>query len=130
MDVSPGSEFYQAFHSLRDELAAKPALYHFQADRELYVFVDASKERGIGAAAYQMCSPTAEYAKNGLRPILFLSRTLTAAETRYWPTELVFSGLVWAVKKLKTYIEQTHTTIVTDNKPNVDITNMTGMATT
>src|SRR5947209_16490530 len=63
-----------------------------------------------------------------LRPIIFLSYTLTPAKSIYWLTELEFSGLVWAVKKLTTYIEQTHTTIVTDHKPSVVISNMTGMA--
>ena len=129
VDVGTDSVFYQAFHSMKKELSEKPALYHFYPDRELYIFVDASKERGIGAAAYQMSDPSAEYCKTKLRPILFLSRTLTTAETRYWPTELEFSGLVWAVKKLTTYIEQTHATVVTDHKPSVDIANMTGLAT-
>ena len=130
LDVSPGSPFHKAFHTLRDELAAKPGLYHFKPDRELYIFVEASKERGIGAAAYQMKDAETAYSKTGLVPIIFLSRTLTPAETRYWPTEHEFSGLVWAVKKLTTLIEQTHATIVTDHKPNVDIANMSSMATT
>ena len=34
------------------------------------------------------------------------------------------------VKKLTTFMEQTHTTFITDHKPNVDIANMTGLATT
>ena len=85
---------------------------------------------GIRAAAYQMASRDVEYAKTGLRPILFLLRPLTSAETRYWPTELEFSGLVWAVKKITTFMEQMHTTFITDHKPNVDIANMTGHATT
>ena len=86
VDTAPGSAFHTAFETLKQELTSKPALYHFQPDRELYVFVDASKEMGIGGAAYQMSTPDAEYSKLGLRPILFLSRTLTGAETRYWPT--------------------------------------------
>ena len=90
MDVGSSSAFHRAFTSLKEELCAKPALYHFESDRELYIFVDASKEMGIGAATYQMASRDAEYAKTGLRPILFLSRPLTSAETRYWPTELEF----------------------------------------
>src|SRR5437588_7323113 len=83
----------------------------------------------MGVATYQMSVAGAPYCKTGLRPILFLSRSLTGAESRYWPTELEFSGLVWVVKKLTTYIEQTNTTLVTDHKPNVDIANMTGLAT-
>ena len=129
MDIRPGSPFYEAFHSLKEEIAGKPALYHFNANCELYVFVDSSKERGIGGAAYQMDDLTAPYSKMRLRPILFMSQTLTSAETRYWPPELQMSGLVWAVKRLSTYIEQTHAMIVTDYKPSVDIAGMSGLAT-
>lgn len=130
IETGPGSDFRRAFESLKAELVAKPALFHFQPDRELYDFVDASKERGIGAAAYQLSSPTMPYTKTELRPILFLSGVLTPAETRYWPMELEFSGLVWTVKKLTNYIEQTHTTLITDHKPSVDIASMRGLATT
>jgi hypothetical protein len=84
----------------------------------------------MGAAAYQRSSPNTEYCKTELRPVLFLSQVLTPAESRYWPTELEFSGLVWAVRKLTTYIEHTHTTLTTGHKPRVDIANMTGLATT
>ena len=41
------------------------------------------------------------------QPILFLSRLLTEAETRYWPTELEVAGLVWVVKRIRHMLEAT-----------------------
>ena len=33
-------------------------------------------------------------------PILFLSKCLTPAEARYWPTELEMAGVVWVIRKV------------------------------
>jgi hypothetical protein len=40
------------------------------------------------------------------------------------------SGLVWAVKKLRPYIERAYIWFVTDYKPNVEIFNMKSLVTT
>jgi RNase H-like domain found in reverse transcriptase len=37
--------------------------------------------------------------RNFDKPTFLLSRTLTDAETRYWPTELEVACLVWTIKK-------------------------------
>lgn len=43
--------------------------------------------------------------RDKIQPILYLSKRLTEAETRYWPTELEVAGLVWLVRKLRHYFE-------------------------
>ena len=61
VDIGPDSSFHKSFHRLKKELSEKPIVYHFCSDHELYVFVDASKEMGIRAVAYQMSSSGEEY---------------------------------------------------------------------
>ena len=39
--------------------------------------------------------------KAQILPIIFLSRSLTVAESNYWPTELEIAGLVWVLKKIR-----------------------------
>ena len=53
----------------------------------------------------------------GIDPIIFLSKCLTPAEFRYWPTELEMIGVVWAVRKMHHMIRalQDITTIWTNN---------------
>ena len=36
-----------------------------------------------------------------MEPILFLSKLLTTAERRYWPTELEVACLVWTIKRIR-----------------------------
>lgn len=61
-----------------------------------------------------------------------MSRLLTDAETRYWPTELEVVGLVWVVKKIRHMIEAAvHTTIIyTDHSAAVSIVRQTSLNTT
>ena len=100
-------------------------LRHFDPDKVLYVFLDASKELGFGVAAYQLEGAAAEDIlkpqKASLRPTIFLSKRLTPAERNYWPTDLELAGLVWAVKRLRIYVEQTTAVIFTDHRANPTI---------
>ena len=78
-----------AFEDVRNCLAARPHLYHFRTDRPVYAFLDSSKDYGTGLAVYQSANiseavPNAPLPKKtDLRPIHFMSRKLTDAETRY-----------------------------------------------
>ncbi len=49
------------------------------------------------------------------RPVLFLSRDLTDAETRYWATELEAGALVWALTKLPQFFDDGDFTVITDH---------------
>jgi hypothetical protein len=46
------------------------------------------------------------------------------------PTDMEMSGLVWAVKKLRPYMERAYVWLITDHKPNVDIFDMKTLVTT
>jgi len=67
-----------------------------------------------------------------MEPILFLSRLLTDAETRYWPTELEIAGIVWVVKKVRHMIEaaKAATIVYTDHSAAVSIVRQTSLNTT
>ena len=123
-----------AFEDIRSCLASRPHLYHFRADRPVYAFLDSSKDYGTGLAVYQSAEEDSVNApmpkKTDLRPIHFMSRKLTDAETRYWPTDAEMSGLVWSVKCLRPYLEQVKVVFVTDHEPSISITQMKQLATT
>jgi hypothetical protein len=58
-----------------------------------------------------------------------MSKPLTDTETRYWPTHLEMSGLVWAVKRMRPYMERAFVTFVTDHHSNVALCKMQGLDT-
>ena len=70
--------------------------------------------------------------QKSMQPILFLSRQLTSAETRYWPTELEVAGLVWVVKKIRHLIEASVkvTIIYTDHSATLGIVRQSSLNTT
>lgn len=64
-----------------------------------------------------------------MKSILFLSRLLINAETRYWPTELKIADLVWVVKKVHHMIKAVKftTIIYTNHFAAVTITHQTSL---
>jgi len=107
-------------------------LFHHDEKRPLYMDVDSSKQHGMAVMAYHVqgdpeprmvdsdipegyeddeSSPTAwlkrslDFEKTTIQPIMFLSKCLSSAERRYFPTELEMAGLCWAVKKMRHMIE-------------------------
>jgi hypothetical protein len=119
-----------AFEDLRDALASRPWLHHFEEGKPIYAFLDTSREYGTGLAVYQLTGDPDTYCKTRLVPLHFLSKRLTPAESRYWPTDLELAGLVWSAKKLRPYMERSFVWFVTEYKPNVDIFDMKSLQTT
>jgi hypothetical protein len=50
-------------------------------------------------------------------PIVYLSRSLSPAESNYTITELECLAIVWSVKKLHPYIDGIDFTLITDHSP-------------
>ena len=122
----------RSFNDVKGALVDLVCNYHFIKGQPLFIFLDASKAWGFGAAVYRSVvmddsNPTC---RRNLRPICFLSQQLTGAETHYWSMDLELARLVWAVKKLHIYIEQTNTTIYTDHHSNATIYAATSLKTT
>ena len=133
--TTPTPRELNAYHQLQKMFASPTLLHHFDQHQQLYVDLDASKEFGFGAYVYHAPeAPSADDAaplQKQRRPVLFLSRLLTDAETRYWPTELEVAGLVWVVKKIRHMIEATvkPTIVYTDHSATIAIVRQTSMNT-
>ena len=97
---TPTESELQAFQRLQEVFREPIFLVHHDLKRQLYADVDALK-RGFGAVVYYVKGDKIVFGKEDVEPIMFLSKMLTPAESRYWPTELETAGLVWLVKRIK-----------------------------
>ena len=108
---NPTDEELTAFQTIQQAFSGPKFLAHFEPKRQLYIDLDASKQRGFGVIVYHLrdrvtANEDEHTATPGrLQPILFLSKLLTKAEARYWPTKLEVAGLVWSVKRIRHMIE-------------------------
>ena len=137
--TTPTPRELNAYHQLQKMFASPTLLHHFDPHQQLYIDLDASKEFGFGAYIYHadMKDKDGVLDKDGSppqkqrRPVLFLSRLLTEAETRYWPTELEVAGLVWVIKKIRHMVEATikPTIVYTDHSATISIVRQTSMNT-
>jgi len=128
--VPINEDLTKAYNDVKDALASHPRLYHVVDDLPIYAFLNSSKEYGTGLAVYQLTGGPEVYSKSRLVPLHFMSKPLTDAETRYWPTHLEMSGLVWAAKRLHSYMERAFVTFVTDHHSNVALCKMQSIDTT
>jgi len=124
------SRLAEAHKDMKNALASCPRLHHVVDDLAIYAFVDSSKEYRTGLAIYQLTGNRKEYSKSRLVPLHFMSKPLTDAKTRYWPTHLEMSGLVWAAKRMRPYMERAFVTFVTDHHSNVTLCKMQSIDTT
>lgn len=83
------SEEMKAFIMLQ-QLFAKPTfLAYFDLTKHLYIDVDVSKQYEFEVIVYHIDrDSTTNIQWEKIHPILFLSKLLTPAEQKYWPTEL------------------------------------------
>lgn len=102
-----------AFQALQEALSTPSFLAHFDEEAVLYIDLDASKV-GFGAMIYHLKGELiGDYPKRSqVQPVLFLSRLLKDAETRYWPTELEIAGIVWVLRKTRHMVESAPRTVV------------------
>lgn len=120
----PTSKELNAYHQLQEVFASSIMLHYHNPTRQLYVDLDANKEFGFGAHIYHIKADlpkTSDHIKadlpkasdpsegitnkdlvaateapkqKSMQSILFFSRQLTPAETRYWLIELEMAGIV------------------------------------
>ena len=132
--TTPTPKELNAFHHLQKLFSSPIILVHFDDKRRLFIDLDASKEFGFGAHVYHsLDEDIASIPKQkSQQSILFLSRLLSDAETRYWPTELEIAGIVWVVKKIRHMVEaaKDYTIIYTDHSAAVSIVRQTSLNTT
>ena len=129
----PTEEELDSFNQLQSAFSRPSFLVHFDKSRPLFIDVDASNERGFGICVYHvkgnivLDNVKTPPKRGDMEPIMFLSKVLSPAETRYWPTELEMAGLVWAVRKLRLMvISSVHpVTVFTDHAANPAIVGQT-----
>lgn len=97
----------QAFTALKQALAQDAVTSLPDLNRPFVVETDAS---GIGIAAVLL-----QAGPEGLRPVSFISRVLTAAERHYTVQEWECLAVVWAVDKFRAYLEFTEFEIHCDH---------------
>lgn len=88
-------------------LSAEPVLVHFDENLPTEIHTDAS-HLGLGAVLAQKVD-------GEVKPVAFLSRALSDAESRYHSNELECSALVWSLKKFRFYVYGRPFTVRTDN---------------
>lgn len=128
----PTDDELDSYRQLQESFSRARFLVHFNKYRVLYIDIDASKQRGFGAMIYHLKSgadPT-KPRRTDIEPILFLSRLLNAAESRYWPTELEMAGLVWVIKRVRHMVEASSesTVVFTDHAANPSIVRQTTLS--
>ena len=83
--------------------------------------VDASKLYGFDCLVYHVKgeldsvsegSKCLQFRSQDVDPIMLLSKLLTAAESKYWPTELEMADLVWVVRTTRHLEESAPKTFV------------------
>ncbi|XP_068118921.1 uncharacterized protein [Hyperolius riggenbachi] len=103
-------ECEQAFEKLKWGLTHAPVLAYADPARPYELHVDASRE-GIGGVLYQEHD-------GQLRPVAYVSRSLSPSEKNYPTHKLEFLALKWAVvDKLKDYLYGAEFEVKTDNNP-------------
>lgn len=97
----------EAFRSIKEHLVSAPVLSCPDFSLPFIVQTDASGF-GLGAILSQKHP-------EGEKVICYLSRSLTKCERQYSTTERECLAVVWAIEKLRPYIEGSHFTVVTDH---------------
>lgn len=97
----------RAFKAIRDKLISAPILTCPDFSCPFVLQTDASGY-GIGAVLTQQLDGEEKV-------ICFLSRSLTKQERNFSTTERECLSVIWAVEKLRHYLEGTHFTVVTDH---------------
>ncbi|XP_060536007.1 uncharacterized protein LOC132707976 [Cylas formicarius] len=105
-----------AFNHIKNALASAPILTCPDFSKPFVLQTDASAY-GLGAVLTQESG-------DGEKVICFLSRSLTKQERNYSTTERECLGVIWAVEKLRNYLEGSHFTIVTDHASLIWLNNL------
>ncbi|GFX37788.1 retrovirus-related Pol polyprotein from transposon 412 [Trichonephila clavipes] len=95
--VDWNSSCQNAFEELKTRLSKNPVLYSPDFTKPFIIQCDASN-LGIGVVLSQVC-------ENEEHPIMFLSKKLSLAEQKYSITEKECAAIIFAVQKLKCYLD-------------------------
>ena len=117
-----------AFNNFKEAICQETMLSYYDKDKPVFIEVDAS---GQGLDLYysketfweEELETSSETEgkflsfRSRLRPIVFASKSLSGAETRYSNIERELLGVVWAVKHFHHYTFTNKINIISDHKP-------------
>ena len=105
------AEYDQAFRQLKEMLAQKTRLVHYDQTRPITLAADESSY-GIGAVIYQCARDGTE------EPIAFASKTLTSTEKNYYSqVDKEALLIIFGLRKFHQYLSGHHFQLITDHKP-------------
>ena len=99
--------FYEIFQKMFNKFIF---LIHHNFAQQFYVDVDVSHERNFKIIIYHVKKEKITYNKKNIKLILFLSKILISAESRYWLIKLKLIDLIWLMKRIKYMIEAVRST--------------------
>lgn len=105
-------ECEEAFLLVKEKLMTAPVLACPDFSKEFVLHCDAS---GVGLGAILTQDD---------KVIAYASRSLTACERKYFPTELECLAVLWAIEKFRCYLEGYKFTVVTDHASLVWLNNL------
>lgn len=103
------SHHEEEFKRMKYYVKQSPTLRFFDINDESYLVTDAGPN-GIGAVMMQLN-------QEDLKPVMFISRTLAPHEKNFCQTEKECLAIIWAMKRLKTYLYGKKFKLITDCKP-------------
>ena len=109
-----GEPQHNAFAQAKQILTTSPVLCLFDVNLETVLSADASSH-GLGAVLLQ------RQKLGDLRPVAYISRSMTPTEQRYAQIEKEALAFTWACERLSNYLIGTSFHILTDHKPLVPL---------
>ena len=110
-----GNEQNNAIETLKKALSSEPVLACFKLENPTFVVADASPV-GLGAVLLEKPDDL-----ESVKLIAYVSRSLSQTERRNWQIEREALGCVWAVERFHNYLFGNDFTLLTDNKPLVQL---------
>jgi hypothetical protein len=96
------------YEHLQHVFSDKKFLHHVNNARKLFVDVNIFKKKNIEAMIFHVKKDFEKkiiFNRFDIQSIMFLSKILTNAESRYWSIELKMIDVVWVIKKIRHLIE-------------------------